>query len=108
VATGLSVAAFLALGYALAGLAPTARVAMAVGNVLVYPMVVLSGASVPLEVMPATVQQIARFVPLTYMVRLFKGLWFAEGWGSHWGDVAVLLGVLAAGLLVVGLTFRWE
>jgi ABC-2 type transport system permease protein len=104
----LGTSTFLALGYVLAGLAPTARVAQVVGMVLFYPMMFLSGASIPLEVMPEGVQQVSRFVPLTHVVTLIKGLWFGDGWGQHLSEVGVLLALLAVALVVASRTFRWE
>ena len=100
--------AFLALGYVLAGLAPTARVAQVVGMVIFYPMMFLSGSAIPLEVMPEAVRSVSRFLPLTHVVTLLKGLWFAEGWREHLTEVAVLVGVLVAGIIASAKTFRWE
>jgi ABC-2 type transport system permease protein len=100
--------AFLALGYVLAGLAPTARVAQVVGMVLFYPMMFLSGAAIPLEVMPEGVRQVSRFLPLTHVVTLIKGLWFGDGWGQHLSEVAILLVLLAVTLGIASRTFRWE
>jgi ABC-2 type transport system permease protein len=86
----LSTAAFLALGYVLAGLTRSARAATVIGNVLLYLMVYLSGATVPLEVMPAAVRSATRFIPLTYVVALLRGLWFGEALGEHFTEIAVL------------------
>ncbi|MCK4472461.1 MAG: ABC transporter permease, partial [Anaerolineae bacterium] len=65
--------AMFSIGYLIAGLAPGARTAQVVGMVIFYPMMFLSGASIPLEVMPETIQRIADFLPLTYVVRLLRG-----------------------------------
>ena len=108
VGIGLGMSAFLTLGYILAGLAPSARVAQVVGMVLFYPMMFLSGSSIPLELMPEGVQKVSRFLPLTHVVTLLKGLWFGEGWGEHLTEVAVLVGVLVVGGIVAARTFRWE
>lgn len=43
----LSAGAFLAVGYALASLVPSAAVAQVLGNVLIFPMLFLSGTKVP-------------------------------------------------------------
>jgi ABC-2 type transport system permease protein len=99
---------FFGLGYALSGLFPSARVATVIGNVLIVPMVILSGAMVPLEVMPESVRNIANYVPLTHAVALLRGLWFGEAWGQHLLAVAVLGGVLLVSMIVITLTFRWE
>jgi ABC-2 type transport system permease protein len=99
---------FMALGYLLAGLAPTARMAQIVGMVLFYPMMFLSGAAVPLELMPEGVLNVARFLPLYYVVTLVKGLWFGDGWGKHLVAVGVLGGVLIIGTVLSARLFRWE
>jgi ABC-2 type transport system permease protein len=104
----LSTLTFFALGYAIAGLVPNTRTAIVLGNVLIIPMNILSGALVPLEVMPQTVNQIARFIPLTYVVTLLRGLWFGAPWGSHLLEVAVLGGILVISMAIVAFTFRWE
>ncbi len=44
----LGVIAFLAVGYALAAVIPSQGVAQVIGNVLVYPLIILSGATVRL------------------------------------------------------------
>lgn len=100
--------AFMALGYVLAGLAPTARIAQVVAMVLYYPMMFLSGASIPLELMPAGVRNAARFLPLTHVVTLVKGLWFGGSWGDHLTEVAVLGAILVVGVVVASKVFRWE
>jgi ABC-2 type transport system permease protein len=107
-AVALGSFAFMALGYVLAGVAPTARVAQVVAMVLFYPMMFLSGASIPLEVMPESVQRAARFLPLTHVVTLVKGLWFGASWGDHLTEVAVLVGILIVGAIVAARVFRWE
>lgn len=104
----LSAAAFLALGYVLASLAPSARVATVVGNVLFVPMMILSGTTLPLEMMPDTVRNISRFIPLTHVVTLLRGLWFGDSFSKHLVEVAVLTGMLVVGTIIAARTFRWE
>jgi ABC-2 type transport system permease protein len=104
----LSASAFLAVGYVLAGFLPTARVATLVGNVLVYPMVILSGSVVPHQIMPETVQNIARFVPLTHVVTLIRGLWSGNHMGEHILEISVLAGLIILGAALAAWTFRWE
>ena len=103
----LSALAMFAVGYLIAGLAPGARSAQIVGMVILYPMIFLSGATVPLEVMPESVERISTFLPLTYAVRLLRGMWFAEPWGDHLLDVAVLAGVLIVCGYLASRFFRW-
>lgn len=100
--------AMFSVGYLIAGLAPGARTAQVVGMVIFYPMVFLSGASIPLEVMPETVQRLASFLPLTYVVKLLRGLWFGDAWGEYLLETAVLAGVLVVCTALAARFFRWE
>ncbi len=87
---------------------PTARTAQVIAMVLLYPMLILSGAAWPRELMPAGVQTVSNFLPLTYVVNLLSGLWNGEPWGNHLLDVGVLVGMLLLGILISVKTFRWE
>jgi ABC-2 type transport system permease protein len=97
-----------AVGYLIAGLAPGARTAQVIGMVIFYPMMFLSGASVPLEVMPEGVRRISDFLPLTHVVTLLRGLWFGEGWGEHLTEVIILGAILVVGAGLAARFFRWE
>jgi ABC-2 type transport system permease protein len=99
---------FFGIGFILAGTMPTARTAQVVAMVLLYPMLILSGAAWPRELMPAAVQKISAFLPLTYVVTLLRGLWVGEPWGKHLLDVGVLAGMLILGIIISVKTFRWE
>jgi ABC-2 type transport system permease protein len=99
---------FFGIGFILAGSMPTARTAQIVAMVLLYPMLILSGAAWPRELMPATVQKISAYLPLTYVVNLLRGLWIGEAWSQHWMDVGVLAGLLLLGIIISVKIFRWE
>ncbi len=96
------------IGYMIASLAPNARAAQVISMAIFYPMMFLSGAGIPLEVMPATIRRIADFMPLSYPVRLLRGLWFGEAWSEHLLEVAVLGGILALCTALAARWFRWE
>ena len=99
---------FFGIGFILAGTLPTARTAQIIAMVLMYPMLIFSGAAWPRELMPPAIQKVSAFVPLTYVVNLLRGLWIGESWGAHLLDVGVLVGMLLLGILVSAKTFRWE
>ncbi len=104
----LSAGAFFSLGYLIASLVPTARVAQAVGMVVFFPMMFLSGAGLPLQMLPEVLQKVSEFLPLTYVVRLIQGLWFGEAWSALWLPTLVLAGILLAGTALATRFFRWE
>lgn len=102
----LSAFSFAAVGYIVAGLAPTARIAQVVGQVLYFPMMFLSGVAFPPEIMPEGVRAAANWLPLTQVVNLLQNLWFGQGWS---GQSVLILGLmLVLGTVVSVYTFRWE
>jgi ABC-2 type transport system permease protein len=104
----LSCMSFFSLGFILAGLIRTARTAQIVSMSIFFPMILLSGATVPLEIMPETIKTYAKFFPLTYVVQLLKGLWFGKPWSAYLTEIIVLFAMLAVGLVISAKTFRWD
>jgi len=104
----LSCLSFFALGFVLAAVMPTARSAQVVAMVLYFPMIFLSGSSIPREVLPQGVRSVGRFLPLTPVVNLLRALWKGDGWSGHLGDVLFLAGVFLVGSAVAARIFRWE
>jgi ABC-2 type transport system permease protein len=106
----VSALAFISIGFVLANLASTARVAQAMGMAFFFPMMFLSGAGLPLEMLPAGLQRISNVLPLTYVVKLMQELWFGESWlaQSVWMPALILLALLVATVPIAVLTFRWE
>ncbi|MBI9047398.1 MAG: ABC transporter permease [Anaerolineaceae bacterium] len=108
IAICLGMLAFFTLGYVLANLLPSAQAAIVTGNIVLIPMMFLSGAYMPIQVMPQGVQDIAQFLPLTHLIALLRGLWFSPGLFAYSTQILVLGGILLIGSLIVVLTFRWE
>lgn len=99
---------FFSLGYLIASLAPTARAAQTIGMLLAYPMMFLSGATLPLELLPSGLRQVAEFIPLTHVVTLMRGLWAGEPWTALRPDVVILTAILLAGTTIAVRVFRWQ
>ena len=104
----LSAMSLFAMGFVVAGLAPTARVAQVVGMAIFYPMIFLSGATIPREVLPETMRQYSQVLPLAHAVNLLRGIWTGGAWGDYVKEVVVLLALFFAGALISARTFRWE
>jgi ABC-2 type transport system permease protein len=104
----LSCLSFFAIGFVLASLLPTARTAQVVGMVLLYPMLFLSGAGFPRELLPEAILKISKFLPLTHVVTLLRGLWVGDTLNSHLSEIGILVGILILGVLISIKTFRWE
>jgi ABC-2 type transport system permease protein len=97
---------FLALGFLLSGILVTSRTATAVGNALLFPMIFLSGAALPRQILPENIQRIGDFLPLTHVVNLIQDLWFGGSWNGL--SLTVVIGVMLLAGLVATRTFRWE
>jgi ABC-2 type transport system permease protein len=76
--------------------------------VIFYPMIFLTGATIPREVMPASIQGVARFLPLDPVVKVLQGMWRGDAWSGHVGHVLFLAGLAVVGSVVAVKTFRWE
>jgi ABC-2 type transport system permease protein len=107
-AVTLGIFAFLAVGYALAAVLPSPGAAQGMGQILTYPLIVLSGGAVPLDAQSDGVRDISQFSPLTQMVELLKSLWEGGSWSENWVPLLVLTGLLIAASAVAARFFRWE
>ena len=58
---------FLCLGFCLGSIAKTQQAVMAVGNIVIFPQVFLSGVFYPIESMPELIQPIAYVLPLSFI-----------------------------------------
>jgi ABC-2 type transport system permease protein len=108
IALVLCALSLFSIGYLIAALAPSPRIANILGLLILYPMIFLSGLFIPPEVMPESVQRISQFLPLRYAVELLRGLWFGEPWSDFLVATAVLLGVLIICTTLAARFFRWE
>jgi ABC-2 type transport system permease protein len=107
-AFSLSAFALFAMGFLIASLAPTGRSAYITGMVFFFPMIFFSGTTFPWKILPQGVKAVGSFLPLTHVVWLIQGLWFAEPWREHLLELAVLTGILIAGVSISAKVFRWE
>jgi ABC-2 type transport system permease protein len=79
---------------------------MIIGQLIFFPMMFLSGAAMPLFILPANLRKISEWLPLTHVVRLLQSLWLGQGWDGT--AVAVLLALLVIGTMLSVRFFRWE
>lgn len=63
---------FLNLGFAVAGRAPNPDAAAGVGNVVSLPMMFLSGIFFPTDTLPAVMQRVVEYLPLTPLLEAMR------------------------------------
>ncbi len=110
VALGFTLAAlsFFSVGFVVASVSRTSRVAQTLAMVLYFPNIFLSGATVPKEIFPPVMRSISKVFPMTHVVNLLQGLWLGHPWSAHLVEVVVLGGLLVVGAFVSAKTFRWD
>lgn len=100
---------FLGLGFTISGLSKTVEAVPAIANLIVFPMMFLSGVFFPLNAMPDWLQGVVQYFPLTYFAHAMRQV-VAEGagiaairldllWMTVWAVVLMVLAVV---------TFRFE
>lgn len=96
------------IGLLVGGIAPNAKIASAAASLLYFPMLIFSGATLPYEVMPATLQKIAGVLPLTQGIKLLKATSLGQPIDSVLIPVIVML-VIAVLCISISLRyFKWE
>jgi ABC-2 type transport system permease protein len=104
----ISTISLLSVGFVIASAVPTARFAQPIGTLILYPMIAISGLFVPIDVLPAGFQMLAKVVPFTYAVSLLRGAWLREPWSAHAGDIAALALTFVVCTALSAKIFRWE
>ena len=96
------------IGFLIAAWAPNERTATTIAMLVYFPVIFLSGATFPVEMMPEGVRTGAKVLPLTWGVDLLQGAWI-EGATVNWAlGVAVLAGTTVVCLLLSVRFFRWD
>ncbi len=99
---------FLCFGFLFAALFRTTRQAQVIPMVISFPMMFLSGATIPLEMLPKHIRQLAEFLPLTHVVKLLRKLWIVTPLSSLAVEI-LILGIIASFSLLFSLKkFRWQ
>jgi ABC-2 type transport system permease protein len=105
----IGVVTFVSMGFALAGLSPSADVAAAAAHAIAIPMQFLCETLFPVETMPALLRRIAQVLPMTYFVRALRGAMLTGGGPQAYPvEWAVLAGCLVVSFVLAVVTFRWE
>jgi ABC-2 type transport system permease protein len=105
----LSITMILGIGLALGGWAKNERQVAPLANIIVFPMMFLSGTFFPRFMMPEWLQNISSFLPLTPVIDGIR-LITTEGRGII--DILPQVGLIGAWLVVIYFiafrVFRWE
>lgn len=100
---------FIALGFLLGALAPSAEALIAIVQMINFPMMFLSGALFPLDFMPEFLRPVAVVLPLTYLADILRQIMVdATPYATVFQGMSVLLFFMGASALLAWRFFRWE
>lgn len=101
--------AFLSLGFIVASVAESTKVALVMANVLFYPLMFLGGATLPLQMLSPGLRQVSRLLPSNFLVEgLGRIMVDGDGLGNTLVHLAVLGVTCVLSLLIAAKLFRWE
>ena len=101
--------AFLAIGFAISGIAPNVEAAASYANLVTFPMLFLSGIFFSMENAPAWLRPITKILPLSYLVdALREPMTLGNGLSAIWPDLVALLLTFAIAMAIAVRFFRWD
>ncbi len=68
----LVLVSMFSIGMMVGGIAKNSKVAGIIASILYFPMLIFSGATLPYEVMPKTMQRVVDILPLTQGIKILK------------------------------------
>ncbi|KGR79907.1 ABC transporter permease [Ureibacillus manganicus] len=99
---------FFSIGFIVSSLAKRMNTALGIALIAMYPMMFLSGATIPIEAFPEILQNVSHIVPLTYVVNVLR-----DGWNGTLFttdalvDIAILVGILIISTIISMRYFKW-
>ena len=104
----LTMLSTLSVGMLVGGVAKDTKQASVIASILYFPILIFSGTTLPVEVMPPMMQRIVSFFPLTQSITLMKHTFLGIGTGSVLSPICVMLAVTAICTILAVRFFRWE
>lgn len=96
------------IGMIIASLCPSVKVANVVCTFVYFPMLFLSGATIPFEIFPVFIQKLANILPLTHGIQLLKNISIGI-YNQEMIFSTIFLFVLAIiGCIISVKVFKWE
>lgn len=104
----LTMASTLSIGMMVGGIAKNSKQAGVIASLLYFPMLIFSGTTLPVEVMPQAMQKLVSLFPLTQGITLMKNTFLGIAQGNILLPVCVMPAVTAVCTAIAIRYFRWE
>jgi ABC-2 type transport system permease protein len=105
----MGLVAFRAIGMVIAAVANSMQEGTIIVQLFYFPMLFLSGATVPIESLPRMMRVVSHFIPASYLVQGVRTM-MEQGAGlvQNWANVGVMFITIVLGTAVATKLFRWE
>lgn len=104
----LTMVSTLSIGLLVGGLAKNAKQAGVMASLMYFPMLLFSGTTLPLEVMPPALRRVVELFPLTQGITLMKNTFLGISQGNALLPVVIMFAVTAVCTGLAIRFFRWE
>ncbi len=104
----LTLVSMFSIGLFMASLCRTIKSVNAVTSLVYFPMLFLSGATIPYELFPSGLQKVANVLPLTQGIKLMKAVSMGAELENVWKIIVLLVGITVICTLISVKAFRWE
>ena len=98
----------LSIGMLVGGIAKDVKQASVIASILYFPMLIFSGTTLPIEVMPKAMQKIVSFFPLTQGITMMKNTFLGTRMENILLPIGVMLGLTIVCTILAIRFLRWE
>lgn len=96
------------IGIMVGGIAANTKIAGVIASILYFPMLIFSGATLPYEIMPKSLQNIANLFPLTHGIKLLKSTSLNLSIDNIFIPIIIMVVISITCICISLKFFKWE
>lgn len=104
----LVMVSLFSIGIMVGGIAKNSKIAGMIASILYFPMLIFSGATLPYEVMPFTMQKIVDVLPLTQGIMVLKSTTLSLPTDNMVLPICILIIISGICSIIAIKCFKWE
>ena len=104
----LVIVTIFSIGMMVGGIAPNTKIAGIIASILYFPMLIFSGATLPYEIMPTTLQKVADVLPLTQGIKILKAATLNTAIENIIPSIIVMIFIALVCIWISLKFFKWE
>ncbi len=96
------------IGLVIGGVSPNMKMASVIASLVYFPMLIFSGATIPYEIMPQSLQSLANIFPLTQGIKFLKAASLGTSIEQVFLPVLIMIAISFICATISVKFFRWE